>query len=128
MAPSKIPDAQLCFETLTGEIDWKVPGICIPVKRITPRTPRSGLAQMTEMMSTTLREGGCEQALYPRAACILLEMVNLYGDLIPEGMEVKVQPVMTFKGTDKSTDYAVIVVSAVSYLALMCAFGGCKVV
>lgn len=69
MAPSHIADAQLCFETLTGEIDWRVPGTDIPVKQITSRVPRSGLAHMTRMMTTILREGSCEQALYPRAAC-----------------------------------------------------------
>lgn len=59
-----------------------------------------------------------------------METVDLYSDLVPPGIEVKVQPMMTFKGTDKATDYAVIVVSAVSYLALsvfVCALGWCKV-
>ena len=44
MTPSRIPNAQLCFETLTGEIDWKLPGTGIPVQDITPRRPRASLA------------------------------------------------------------------------------------
>ena len=63
-------------------------------------------------MSRFMRESICEQGLYPRVACILLETINLYRDLAPARSEIMVHPLMT---TDKSTDYAVVVVSVVSF-------------
>lgn len=52
--------------------------------------------------------------LYPRVAYVLIESIRLYEDLVPSNVEVYLEPSLTFKGTDKTTDYA-IVVTAVSF-------------
>lgn len=114
MAPTRIADSRLCFEVLCGQIDWVVPPHRIPMKEIPKRDTCVGLNSMVDLMLQFLRESTCEQGLYPRVACILLEMVNLYKDLTPVGMNIVVHPLMPFSGTDKST-YAVVVVSVISF-------------
>ena len=66
-----------------------------------------------------MRESSCEQGLYPRAALILVEMIKLYKDLAPAGIKIIVHPMMSFCDTDTcmSTDYVVVVVSAISFLS-----------
>ena len=39
-------------------------------------------------------------------------------DIVPSHVEVKLEPSLTFKGTDKTTDYAIIAVTAVMLLVL----------
>lgn len=45
--------------------------------------------------------------MYPRVACILLET---YGDLAPMVIKTVVQPMMSFTGTEETTDYAVVAI------------------
>ena len=59
-----------------------------------------------------IRESSSEMGLYPRVAVILTAMVKAYEDSIPPGLNIMICPAMSFCHTDKSTDYAVIVVSA----------------
>ena len=65
-------------------------------------------------MSRIVREGGSETALYPRVANVLVESFRLYENIVPSNVEVILEPSLTFKGTDRTTDYA-IVVTAVSF-------------
>lgn len=59
-----------------------------------------------------MRESTSELGLYPRVAVILTEMVKVYKDLAPAGVSIVIHPEMS---CDKTTDYAVIVVSVVSF-------------
>ena len=83
IAPSQLPDSQLCFEALTADIDWRVPRASIPLKDIVKKILNfsSSMSETLEKMSTFLREGACEQALYPRVSCLLLESIQLYRSL-----------------------------------------------
>lgn len=47
------------------------------------------------------------QVMYPRVACILLET---YGDQAPMVIKTVVQPMMSFTGTEETTDYAVVTI------------------
>lgn len=115
VAPSHISDIDLCFEVLSGGIDWKVPSLLIPMNSIPKRMCWIGLIDAAEMMTNNMRESSCEQGLYPRIAMILLTVIKVYGDLAPRETKIMVHPVMTFRGTDKTTDYAIVVLSAVSF-------------
>ena len=97
IAPSQLPDSRLCFEALTADTDWQVPRASIPLKDV-KKTFSSSMSDTLEKMSTFLREGTCEQALYPRVSFILLESIHLYRSLIPKGMEMLVHPSLTFIG------------------------------
>ena len=62
-----------------------------------------------------MRESTSERGLYPRVATILTEMVNIYKDLAPAGVSIVIHPEMSFCDCDKTTDYAVLIMSAVSF-------------
>ena len=87
----------------------------VPVKSVSVIEFSMSMVETLQKMSSTVR-GVSEVGLYPRVSRIIVEFIELYKILIPDGVEVYLHPALTFVGTDKSTDYAVIVVSIVSYL------------
>jgi hypothetical protein len=72
------------------------------------------------MMSHFVCEENAEVGLYPRASCIIIESLKLYKSQMPSGVKVILYPAWSFAGTDKSTDYAVVIVSVVSYYDILC--------
>ena len=112
VAPSRISDVRLCFAVLCGEPDWSPPLNPIPMETIPKRSCTISLMDTIKAFSHFMRESTSELGLYPRVATILTELVKIYKDLAPAGVKVVIHPEMSF---DKTTDYAVIVVSAVSF-------------
>lgn len=115
VAPSNIADSGLCFEALTGKIDWVVPSTQIRVKPVPHRSSRPHVKLVSQSLTELMRESVCAQGLYPRASIVLVESLKLYEDVLPSGLQFKVHPFMRFMDTDKSVDYAVIVISVVSF-------------
>ena len=71
--------------------------------------------QLFDSMTVYVREATSEQGLYPRVSIILLEVVRQYCHLFPAGLKVVIHPSLVFMGTDKATDYAVVVMTTVSF-------------
>ena len=112
IAPSQITDVSLCFEAITGNIDWLPPTEEIPTKTLTKRPFSPSTISLLKDMSSIVREGGSEMALYPRVAYVLIESIRLYQNMVPSNVEVYLEP---SRGTDKTTDYVIVVVTAVSF-------------
>ena len=103
---------------MTSQIDWRVPTASISLKDCAQKVFSASMLDTLQKMSRSVREGVCEQAMYPRVTCLLLESIELYRSLIPKGFEVLIHPSLTFPGTDKCTDYAVIIVAIIQLMGV----------
>ena len=117
IAPSSLnnctnQDVQNTFTALVGEpyLSWKLPGAQASVLR-RHVSPQANF--FLDKMSTSVQENA-EQGMYGRATLLLVEMVSLYSDIFPDGVELKVCAPLKSGDGKTMIDYAVVIVYVVS--------------
>lgn len=120
IAPSSLnnftnQDVQNAFTVLVGQpyLSWKLPGKRVAQASVLRRHVSPQANFFLDKMSTNVQENA-EQGMYGRATLLLVEMISLYSDIFPDGVELKVCAPLKSGDGKTMIDYAVLIVYVVS--------------